>query len=433
MLNILIKTGIKPKKMEYFEIRGGKKLRGEIDVRGSKNATTPILAATLLTKKECIISNIPLIEDVFRMLEILESLGARIKWLGKRKISIQTENIRPEKIDVAKVRQLRSSILLLGALSARFDKFKLYHPGGCVIGARPVGTHFDALEKMGVKIIQREKYYIVDAKKRKSAKVVLREMSVTATENAMMLAAGMPGKTIIKIAATEPHVSDLGRFLVALGAKIKGLGTHTLEISGSRNLQGAKHEIIPDANEAATLLIMGVATGSPIRVRNAKEDDLDLVLEKLREFGANFRIGKDWIEVVPAKKLLAIAKLDTRTYPGIPSDVQAPFGVLATQAEGQTLMHDTLFEGRFNYIGEIKRMGANAKIVDTHEVLITGPTKLKGREIKSFDLRAGASLIIAALTASGKTNINDIYQVDRGYEKIEERLQKLGAEIKRIK
>jgi len=419
--------------MDHFEIKGGKKLKGEIDVRGSKNATTPILAATLLTRKECILSNIPLIEDVFRMIEILQSMGVEVRRIGERKISVKADQVHPEKIDVEKVKQLRSSILLLGSLSARFDKFKLYHPGGCVIGKRPVGTHFDALRKMGIEIVQKEKFYLVNAKKRKSAKVVLREMSVTATENAMMLAAMTPGKTVLKICATEPHVEDLGKFLVLMGARIKGLGTHTLEITGTKNLRGAKHTIIPDANEAATFLIMGVVTGSPIRVKNAVENHLDLVLEKLREFGADFKIGKDYIEVVPAKKLQAISKIDTRTYPGIPSDVQAPFGILATQAQGETLMYDTLFEGRFNYIGEIKRMGANANVVDAHQVMIAGPTKLKGQEIKSFDLRAGASLIIAALLAQGKTIIKDIYQVDRGYERIEERLQKLGADIRRIK
>lgn len=418
--------------MEYFEILGGKRLKGEIEVRGSKNATTPILAATLLTNKKCIISNIPLIEDVFRLIEILESLGAEIKWLGKRKISIQAKNINPAKMDFEKVKTLRSSILLLGSLSARFDKFKLYHPGGCVIGARPMGTHFDALRKMGVEAHQNGKFYFVNAKKRKSAKVVLKEFSVTGTENAMMLAAGLPGKTIIKIAAAEPHVEDLGNFLVKMGAKIEGLGTHTLEITGTKNLRGAKHVVISDPVEAATFLIMGVATKSNIKVKNTRENHLDLVLEKLREFGADFKVGKNWIEVIPAKKLLAISKLDARTYPGIPTDIQAPFGVLATQAEGKTLVFDTIFEGRLKYVQGIKKMGAKTKIIDTHQMLVEGPTKLKGRVINSYDLRAGASLIIAALVAQGKTIINDIYQVDRGYERIEKRLQKLGADIKRI-
>ena len=418
--------------MEYFEIEGGKKLKGEIDVRGSKNATTPILAATLLTKEECIISNIPLIEDVFRMIEILQSMGVEILRIGERKISVKAENVDPDKVDVEKIKQLRSSILLLGSLSARFDNFKLYHPGGCVIGARPVGTHFDALRKMGVEIEQQESVYDVSAKKRKATKLTLQEMSVTATENAMMLAASLPGKTIIKACATEPHVEDLGKFLVSMGAKIKGLGTHTLEITGVKKMHGAKHTIIPDANEAATFLIMGVATGSPIMVKNAVEDHLDLVLEKLREFGADFKISKDGIEVVPAKKIMAISKLDMRTYPGIPSDVQAPFGVLATQAHGQTVIFDTIFEGRFNYLSELEKMRAQTKLLNPHQAFVFGPTQLRGSAIRSFDLRAGASLIIAALCAKGKTTIEEIYQVDRGYEKIEERLQKIGAQIKRV-
>ncbi len=419
--------------MDYFEIIGGKRLRGEIDVRGSKNATTPILAATLLTKEECILSNIPLIEDVFRMIEILESMGAEVNWLGERKISVKADQVDPEKIDVEKVKQLRSSILLLGSLSARFEKFKLYHPGGCIIGARPVGTHFDALHKMGIDIREEAKHYRVNASDRKPAEVVLQEFSVTATENAMMLAAAMPGKTIIKIAAAEPHVQDLGKFLIEMGAEIKGLGTHTLEIVGKSELHGAEHEIIPDANEAATFLIMGVATKSNIKVKNARKEDMDLVLEKLREFGADFKIGGNSIEVIPNENLKAIAKIDTRTYPGIPTDVQAPFGVLATQAEGETLIFDTIFEGRFNYLSELEKMGAKIKQLNPHQAMIIGPTKLYGSDIRSFDLRAGASLIIAALIAGGETKIDEIYQVDRGYEKIEERLQKLGADIRRIK
>ncbi len=418
--------------MEVFEIEGGKKLRGEITVCGSKNATTPILAATLLTKETCVLSNLPLIEDVFCMIEILESMGARVEWRGKRTVAITAKDIDPAEMDVEKVKKIRSSILLFGSLAARFEKFSLYHPGGCVIGARPVGTHFDALEKLGVQVVASGKEYKVVAGGRKPAKVVLREMSVTATENAMMLAAGMPGKTIIKIAAAEPHVEDLGKFLVTLGAKIKGLGTHTLEIIGSKKLHGAKHDIIPDANEAATLIILGAATGSPITIKNAREEHLDIVLEKLREFGVGFLVKKNAITIVPAKKLKAVSKVDTRTYPGLPTDVQAPFGVLATQAEGETLVFDTIFEGRFNYVPELEKMGAKATVLNPHQVIVSGKTSLRGTVIKSYDLRAGAALIIAALCANGKTIIEDIYQVDRGYERIEERLQKIGADIKRV-
>jgi len=418
--------------MENFEIIGGKKLKGEIDVRGSKNAATSILTATLLTKKECIISNIPLIEDVFRMLEIMESMGSEIKWIGEHSVSIRNYDINPEKMNFNLVRKLRSSILFLGALSARFQNFKIAHPGGCIIGIRPMGTHFDALRKMGVDIRQKDGFYKIDAKKRRPGKVVLKEFSVTATENALILASGLSGKTVIKIAAAEPHVEDLGKFLASMGAKIKGLGTHTIEILGSKNLRGVKHTIIPDANEAATFLIMGVAAKSPIRVRNAREEHLDLVLEKLREFGADFNIGKDYIDVIPKKNLVAVKKIDTRTYPGIPTDIQAPIGILSTQAKGETLIFDTMFEGRFNYLSELEKMRANVKMLNPHQAVISGPVKLKGSVIKSFDLRAGASLIIAALVAEGKTIIEDTYQVDRGYEKIEERLKKLGADIKRI-
>lgn len=417
---------------DYFEITGGKQLSGTIDVRGSKNATTPILAATLLTDEECIISNVPLIEDVHRMLEILESLGASIEWVGERTVKVHAKDINPDAMDLQLVKKLRSSILLLGSLSARCERFKMAHPGGCVIGKRPVGTHFDALEKMGVSVTQDDKCYFVDATQKHAAKVVLREFSVTATENAMMLAAALPGKTMIKVAATEPHVEDLGRFLVKMGARIEGLGTHTLTIEGSEKLSGAQHEIIPDANEAATFLILGVATKSPIKVMNAREEHLDLVLEKLRQFGANFTIDAEGIEVIPTGELVAIEKLDTRTYPGIPTDTQAPFGVLATQAQGETIIFDTMFEGRFNYLSELEKMGAHATILNPHQAVIEGPTQLRGTTIKSFDLRAGASLIIAALIAKGTSRIEEIYQVDRGYERIEERLNALGAEIKRV-
>jgi len=418
---------------DYFEIIGDKRLKGEIDVRGSKNATTPILAATLLTKEECIISNIPLIEDVFRMLEILESLGAKVKWLGKRKISIKAEKINPDGINFDLMKKIRSSILLIGALSARCDKFKIARPGGCVIGSRSMDTHFEALQDMGVKIAHKNKFYQINSRSRKPAEIVLGEFSVTGTENAMMLAAGIHGKTIIKIAATEPHVENLGKFLISMGAKIKGLGTHTLEIHGSKKLRGVKHTIIPDANEAATFLIMAVATKSPIKIKNVEKEHLDLVLKKLQDFGSKFIFGKNYIKVIPPEKIIAVGKIDTRTYPGIPTDVQAPFSVLATQASGLTLIHDSLYEGRFDHIGELQKMGAKAKVLDVHRVFVSGPVQLKGKTITSFNLRAGATLIIAALAAKGKTIINDIYQVDRGYEKIEERLQKLGADIKRVK
>jgi UDP-N-acetylglucosamine 1-carboxyvinyltransferase len=417
--------------MQVFEITGGKQLAGSISVSGSKNAATPILAATLLTSQSTTLHNIPRIEDVFRMLEILESMGVHVEWQGEHSVCITPGEYDVTKLDQHLVKKLRSSILLLGSLSATRNHFTLSHPGGCVIGARPVDTHMDALRKLGVVIETTEKGYQIDASKRKANKITLRELSVTATENVLMLASSMPGITVVKLAATEPHVEDLCRFLICLGAKIDGLGTTTLTIEGKAMLTGCEYTIIPDANEAATFLILGAATASPITVKNAKEEHLDSVLEKLKEFGVGFDVTENSITVIPAQELTAVTKVHTQVYPGIPTDVQAPFGILATQATGSTLIHDSLFEGRFNYVQELEKMGGNAKVLNPHQVIVSGPTKLKGTRIKSFDLRAGAALIIAALAAKGTTVIEEIYQVDRGYEKIEERLQQIGADIKR--
>jgi UDP-N-acetylglucosamine 1-carboxyvinyltransferase len=417
--------------MQVFEIEGGNRLSGEIDVRGSKNAAAPIIAATLLTKEPCVLSNVPLIDDIFRFLEILKSMGSEIEWLEERKVRITNANIDPTKIDFELVRKMRLPILLLGSLSARFDHFRLYHPGGCVLGARSVDTHMDALGRFGVRITKDQSVYDVDASGRKPGKIILKEFSVTATENAMMLAAGMPGKTVIKIAACEPHVEDLGHFLQAMGANIEGLGTHTLVIEGRSDLRGTEYEIIPDPIEAATFLVLGVALGSDITVRHAREEHLELVLEKLREFGADFEITKDAIRVIPGEELVSPGKVKAEIYPGIPTDSQPVFGILATLAEGETLMHDPLFEARFNYVPEIEKMGAKVTVLNPHQALIKGGARLKGTMIRSYDLRAGASLIIAALAATGTSIIEEIGQVDRGYEKIEERLQKIGAKIVR--
>lgn len=419
--------------MEVFEIEGGKKLSGTITVSGLKNAATPIIAATLLSRETSVLENVPRIEDVFRMLEILESMGVQVEWTGDHTVAITPGDFDPRKADQEKVKKLRSSILLLGSLSARFDHFELRQPGGCVIGARPVEAHLDALMKFGVQVTQKEKGYEIDATGRHASKIILLQMSVTATENAMMLAAMLPGETVIKIAACEPHVVDLGHFLEKMGATVEGLGTHTITIQGKQELQGAKHAIIPDHNEAATYLILGAATKSEITVQHAREDDLDLVLEKLREFGVSFTIKGDKITVHPTDVLEAPKLfIDLRPYPGIPTDIQAPLAVLATQAQGETLVFDTLYEGRFNYVAELEKMGAKLSILNPHQVVVTGPTTLRGTIVKSYDLRGGAAVIIAALVASGKTVIEDIYQVDRGYERIEERLQKIGAQIKRI-
>jgi UDP-N-acetylglucosamine 1-carboxyvinyltransferase len=417
--------------MQVFQIEGGNRLAGEIEVRGSKNAAAPIIPATLLTEKPCTLSNVPLIEDIFLLLKIMESMGSKVEWLGERTVRITNDEIDPSKMDFQLVRRIRMSILLLGPLSARFDHFRLYHPGGCVLGARSVDTHMDALKKMGVSIVKDHSVYDVNASGRRAGTVVLKEFSVTGTENALMLAAGLPGKTVIKTAACEPHVEDLGRFLQAMGAKIEGLGTHTLTVEGNPALSGAEHEIIPDPIEAATFLALGAALKSVIKVKNAREDHLELVMEKLREFGVDFKVADDGITVVPAEHLVSPGKVKSEIYPGIPTDAQPVFGIVAALAEGETLIHDPLFESRFNYVPEIEKMGAKVTVLNPHQALIRGGASLKGTKIRSYDLRAGVSLIIAALAAVGTSVIEEIDQVDRGYERIEERLQKIGAKIVR--
>jgi len=419
--------------MQKFIINGGKPLEGKIDVMGSKNAATPILSACLLTKEECVIDNIPLILDVLKMIDILESMGVETEWVGKRQLKVRAgDNVDPEKMDFTMVGKMRSSILLIGSLLARFRKFKIKHPGGCIIGARPIGIHFDALETLGAKITQDENFYYFEAEKLVGKTIVLKEFSVTATENLMMAATLAEGTTIIKIAAIEPHIQNLARFLVKMGAKIKGLGIHTIQIEGMKKLHGTEHRIIPDPIEAGTLAIAAAATKGNVEINNVNTHELDLVLEKLREIGVNLKTENNKLIIKPTSKLNAISKIETRTYPGIPTDLQAPLAVLATQAEGTTLVHDTMYEGRFAYINELNKMGANAIICDPHRALITGPTPLYGQNITSFDLRAGATLIIAALLAEGQSVIEKAEQVDRGYEKIEERLRNLGADIERI-
>ncbi len=419
---------------EKFIIQGGKPLKGEIEVSGCKNAATPILAATILTDKPCIISNLPLVDDVLKMIEILKGMGAKVQWLGKRKVKIQNKNINPEKINQKLVCKMRSSVLLLGPILARFGKIKIVQPGGCIIGVRPIDIHLDALQKMGVKIEKGFDFYRLESKnKLTGAEIILSEFSVTATENILMAASLAQGKTVIKIAAIEPHVQDLCRFLEKMGVKIQGIGTHILKISGQKKLKGAEHFLIYDDAEAGTYMILSAATRGKVKIKNAPIDSLDLVLEQFRRMSIPFEIiNKNVIEIGDIKEFSA-KKIQCLPYPGIPTDLQSAFGVLATQASGSTLIHDPLYEGRLKYLEELNKMGADIVICDPHRAIIKGPTKLYGAELGTIDLRGGASLIMAGLIAEGKTIIRNIEQIDRGYEKIEEKLQKLGADIKRVK
>ena len=417
---------------EKFVIKGGNPLNGEVEIRGAKNAAFPILTASLLTKETCVIDNIPLIEDVFKMIKILEQCGAEISWIGKRKMEINCAKVRPSKIPFDLVGQFRGSILLLGSLLGRFSRVKMPAPGGCLIGSRPIDTHLDAFNQVGVNILSEGRFYRFNKRKENGfSEVVLKEVSVTATENILLFASTRPKKTIIKIADQDYQVQDLIKVLEKMGAEIKNTGIRELEIVGKKRLKGFKHTIISDPIEAGTFIIAALATKGKVLIKNAELSFLDLFLKRLKDFGAKFKIiDSKTIKVLPWQKI-KMDKIQSLPYPGIHSDLQPELGVLATQTKGATLIHDPLFEGRLKYLDELNKMGADIIFCDPHRAIVYGPTQLQGIEIPSSDLRAGAAMIIAGLIAKGTTTINNIYQIDRGYEKIEERLQQLGADISR--
>ncbi len=419
--------------MEKFLIRGGTHLRGKVSVSGSKNAALPIIAATLISPSSYRLLNVPEIEDVFTMFKIIRKLGGKVIRIKKNVFVVDTKKVKSFTPDYKLVRNIRASVLLIGPLLARFGKVKIAQPGGCFIGSRPLTTHFKALRELGVSIKERKNYYFLEANKlRENEKIVLAEMSVTATENILM-AVSKTKNTRLRMAACEPHIEDLCRFLIKLGVKLKGVNTHNLKISGVKNLnRNIEHKIIPDQIEAGTLAIAAAVSRGEVEILNFISDHNDLLLTKFEEIGVNFKVLKNKLVVKPSTNFKATT-IRTDIYPGFPTDLQAPMAILLTQAEGTSEIHETMYEGRLNYIKELKKMGAEAIIRDIHHILITGPTPLFGTKISSFDLRAGATLIIAALIAEGESEIDNIHLIDRGYEHIEEKLNSLGADIKRVK
>lgn len=429
---------------ERFIIEGKNKLEGKVFVSGSKNNAGPVLAATLLTQEPCIIDNLPLVEDVFKMVELLESMGVKTNWLDKKRIRIEAgPNVDPEKLDLSLMSQTRVSVLLIGPLLSRFQKFKIMAPGGDKIignvrvkggsrvGIRPITTHLEALEKLGAKNKRENNFYYFDGTELAAREVILKEFSVTATENLMMLAAGMAGKTIIKSAAAEPHIQDLGQMLQKMGANINGLGGHTLEIEGKKNLKGVEHKIIPDYLEAGTFMVMGAITPGVLEIENFPFGDLDIFLATLEEMGVQFQKQEDSAIVDFAPELLSV-RVQALPHPGFPTDLLPVIIPLLTQAEGRSLIHDPLYENRLNFLHELRKMGADIEIVDPHRAFVFGGTPLAGIKISTWDIRAGASLLVAGLAAEGETILENIYQIDRGYEKIDEKLRRVGAHIKRI-
>lgn len=414
--------------MSQLIIKGGQKLNGEVEIGGMKNAAAPILAATLLTDEDCVINRVPRISDVEKITEIMKRLGAKVEWTGEHQVTVNCAKVDLQNIDKKLVKSMRASILFLGPLLARFKEVSLPEPGGCIIGNRPIDAHLFALRTLGAEISREKDFFHLKTAGLKGAEIVLPEFSVTATENAIMAAALAEGVTTIKLAAAEPHVQDLIGFLNKMGAKIKGAGTHILSIEGVQKLSGARHELIPDQIEIGTFAVVAAATHGEVAIHPVVPEHLDKILSMISFAGVNWEIKGDALFIHHSHPLKSF-KLQAMPYPGFPTDLQAPFGVLATECQGTSLIHDPLFEGRLGYVNELVKMGANAVICDPHRVLITGPTPLYGQEIKSFDLRAGATMIIAGLIADGETILNEAEMVYRGYERIDEKLRLLGADI----
>ncbi|MFH0837692.1 MAG: UDP-N-acetylglucosamine 1-carboxyvinyltransferase [Patescibacteria group bacterium] len=414
-----------------FLVTGGSRLEGVVRVGGSKNAALPIIAASLLTDEEVLLSNVPDIADIATMEHILHYIGVETDFDGE---TFKLRAKAPANVEIKHdlVSKLRGSSLLLGSLLARMGEVRLAFPGGCVLGKRPIDAHLHALESLGAEVVKSNDLLHLKAKKLVGGKFTMTEASVTGTENAIMAAVLAEGKTTIRLAASEPHVQDLCHFLNSMGAKIDGIGTHTVRIQGVKKLHGTEYRVTPDYLETGTLVLAAAITGGTVDVLDIVPEHLDIFWQKLREVGVHFDLGKDMVRVLPSHKLKAI-RLQTAIFPSFPTDLQAPFATLLTQAEGKSFIFETLFDGRLQYLYELEKMGLTPKILNPYQAEIEGPVKLKGASVASCDIRAGAAIVLAALAAEGQTEISNIYYIDRGYERLDEKLNSLGAKIERLK
>ena len=418
--------------MEKLEIIGGKKLQGSINISGSKNASLPILAATLLANKVTL-NNVPQVKDIDTMTELLTSLGSKI-YINKNKKKIKIHNYKSNK-KVAKykyVKTMRAGILVLGSLLSKFGKAKVSLPGGCAIGLRPVNLHIEALKKMGVKIKIIEGYIYATANNGlKGTKISFPKVSVGATENLIIAACKAKGRTILSNCAIEPEVKDLSNFLIKLGCKIKWLGKRKVQIDGVKNLKDINYNIMFDRIEAVTYMIAAAATNGRVSIKNIQPKIIDKEILLLKKIGVKIIEKKNKITIISSKSLKGI-NIKTSPYPGFPTDLQAQLMVLMCKAKNQSIIRENIFENRFMHVSELNRMGADI-IVKGRKAIINGNKKLNGAQLMATDLRASVSLVIAALISNKKSIINRIYHLDRGYENIEKKLSNCGANIKRIK
>jgi UDP-N-acetylglucosamine 1-carboxyvinyltransferase len=418
--------------MDKLIIEGGVRLEGEIRIAGAKNSALPILAATLLTSDKVTICNLPHLFDITTMLELLGCMGVQPVIDEKLNVEVDSSTITDLSAPYELVKTMRASILVLGPLLAKHKRAEVALPGGCAIGSRPVNLHITALEAMGADIVVEDGYIKASVKDRlKGAHIFMDMVTVTGTENVMMAACLAEGQTVIENAAREPEVVDLALCLIAMGADISGHGTDTIVINGVPDLHGCTYSVMPDRIETGTYLIAAAATRGRIKVKDTRPDILEAVLLKLEQAGADIKVGEDWISLDMHNKQPKAVSLRTAPYPAFPTDMQAQFTALNSIASGTGSITETVFENRFMHVHEMNRMGALIK-VEGNTVIVEGAESLKGAPVMATDLRASASLIIAGLVASGETIVDRIYHIDRGYECIEEKLQLLGAKIRRI-
>jgi UDP-N-acetylglucosamine 1-carboxyvinyltransferase len=418
--------------MDKLLIQGGIRLSGEIRIAGAKNSALPILAATLLTTDTVQVRNLPHLYDITTMLELLGCMGIEHVVDAKLNVDISSSSIKHCSAPYDLVKTMRASILVLGPLLAHFGKAEVALPGGCAIGSRPVNLHISALQKMGADIVVEDGYIKASVDGRlKGCHIFMDMCTVTGTENILMAATLAIGQTVIENAAREPEVVDLANCLIAMGADIKGAGTDTIVINGKDRLHGCSYAVMPDRIETGTYLIAAAATRGRIKCKDTRPDTLDAVLSKLQEAGADISVGEDWIELDMHGRRPKAVSVRTAPYPAFPTDMQAQFTALNAIATGTGSIIETVFENRFMHVQEMNRMGANM-VVQGNTVIVTGVPALKGAPVMATDLRASASLVIAGLVGDNETLIDRIYHIDRGYECIEEKMQSLGAIIRRI-
>ena len=416
--------------MEKLLITGGKPLKGDVRISGAKNSVLPILAASLLSDDEVVIGNVPHLQDVTTTISLLTEMGATLSIDEKMKVSIDASSVNKFYAPYEMVKTMRASILVLGPLLAHFGEAKVSLPGGCAIGSRPVNLHIDGLKAMGANIKVEDGYIIAKTKKLKGAKINFPTATVTGTENIMMAAVLASGKTFIKNAAKEPEIIDLANCLRLMGAKIEGDGSSSITIEGVKRLNGCSYDVLPDRIETATFLVAAAITKGNLTLTHTRPDTIKIIIDKLRKAGAEIDIKNDIINVRADTKLDAV-NITTNPYPDFPTDMQAQFIALNAISKGKSKVVESVFENRFMHVQELVRMGADIDI-NGNTALIKGVKDLTGAPVMATDLRASASLILAGLVAKGQTIVDRIYHIDRGYECIEEKLTKIGANIKRL-